>query len=340
HQGYLELGRKRSQRGGFVRVGRQEIQVGSRRLIADRNWHPVGQSFDALRLYGAIGRFGADVGVMVLGHARAFTIDDPSGDPDLATPVASPGSYAGYVELFAHLSRAIKLEALAIGLFERPTPWAPTTERNIINAGMRFFGEPLPGLTYDVESYAQGGTNLGLRHRAWALLSDVGYTFKHPLRPGGHLRYHHASGQACTGTPEEGCGNTSSTEFHRLFGLRHAFYGIVDRVAHSNLREVEVATKIRPHESVKLNLSYHFLQLDEPTGLWQNAPDQQVGRGWDPTNTDRNLGHEIDFIVNYRPYEPLMVQPGYGVFFPLEAARRLTGPAPQHFIYLWLIANF
>lgn len=40
------------------------------------------------------------------------------------------------------------------------------------------------------------------------------------------------------------------------------------------------------------------------------------------------------------PWKPLMIQPGYGVFLPMGAARLLQNSAPQHFAYLWIIAQF
>ena len=339
HQGYLELGLARGERSGHLRLGRQEIQVGSRRLLVDANWNPLGRSYDALRVVGASGMFSLDAGLMMLAPPSAFSVADASEDPELAVQVQSRGSYSAYMQFAVEISPALNIEGLALGISERPTAKLPTVERDIFNGGFRMHGRPAPGLTYDIEAYGQAGRELGLKQRAWAAFSTLIYTFKAKLRPGLNLRYNYASGQACTGSPEEGCGNQQSGEFFRFFGLKHARYGIADRVAHSNLRELEAGAQLAPHSTLKLNLSYHFFQLDEPTGRWRNTKGALVGAGWDATNTSRNLANEVDLLVTYRPWKPLFVQLGYGLFMPLEAARRLAGSAPQHFAFLWVIAR-
>ncbi|MCA9637836.1 MAG: alginate export family protein, partial [Myxococcales bacterium] len=340
HQGYLDVAGERGDRRGYVRVGRQEINIGDGRFIANRNWNTQAQSFDALRLHGEAGRFTGDAAVFMLAPPRDFTVADPGGDPALDQTIHTRGTYAGFVNLNGKFHRAIEADLLALGASERPTPAAPTNNRDIIMAGLRLHGEPLKGFIYDVQGYGQGGKNQGLRHQAWAALAGVGYTADHRLRPGTLIRYAYATGQACTGDPSTGCNNTTSTEFYRFYGLRHAYYGLMDQVALSNLRELEAQAFMTPHETLSLNLSYHFFQLDQASGRWQNGPDQNVGRVFDPTNTDRNLGQEIDFVANWRPWKQLMIQPGYGVFLPMGAARLLQNSAPQHFAYLWIIAQF
>ena len=339
HQGYLELGGARGEHSGYLRLGRQEIQVGSRRLLVDANWNPLGRSYDALRVVGASGIFSLDAGLMMLAPPSAFSVADASEDPELAVQIQSRGSYSAYMQFAIELSPALNIEGLALGISERPTAKLPTVERDIFNGGIRMHGRPAPGLTYDIEAYGQAGRELGLKQRAWAAFSTLIYTFKAKLRPGFNLRYNYASGQACTGGPEEGCGNRQSGEFFRFFGLKHARYGIADRIAHSNLRELEAGVQLAPHSTLKLNLSYHFFQLDEPTGRWRNTKGALVGAGWDATNASRNLANEVDLLVTYRPWKPLFVQMGYGLFMPLEAARRIAGPAPQHFAFLWVIAK-
>ncbi len=341
HQGFLEVGGERGDRAGYVRVGRQEIEVGSRRLFVDANWHPLGQSFDAVRAAGRVGRFAADAGFIVLDPARTFSAADPSGGEGETVDVRSRGTYSGYLQLATTLGERMTLEGLLLGISERPSPSAPTSERDILNAGLRLHGAPLAGLSYDVEAYGQAGRSLGLRHRAWASFSTLDYTFVGAtLRPGLALRYNYASGQACATGPEEGCGNQQSGEFYRFFGLGHARYGIADRAGHSNLRDLEVAAHLRPHRSVRLELAYHFLQLDEATGRWRQANGGLVGAGWDPSNTSRDLAHEVDLLVTLRSRKQPFVQPGYGLFVPLAGGRRIAGSAPQHFAFLWMIAKF
>ncbi len=350
HQGFLYLQGSKRAASGVIKIGRQELNVGSGRLIANRNWVPVAQSFDAVRLMGELGRWSADAGLMLLRSPGSFTIPHPSGDPTLTETISSSGTLSGYALLKLDLGRVGAVEALGIGLRERPSPSAPTASRDLINGGLRLYGAPLPGLSYDLEGYVQGGSNLGLAHRAFAGFATLKYALKLRARPSFTLRYNYASGESCEEGPEVGCGNRQSREFYRFYGARHPFYGILDRVANSNLRNLEVGASLRGRtihsgtgasfDRLRGSLTYNFIQLDKPTGAWRSAPDPLIGRGWDPTNTSRNLGHEVDLILSYKPLEKLTVQPGYGLFVPLEAGQRIAGPATQHFAYLMLLAIF
>ena len=340
HQGFLEIGGSRGERAGYLRVGRQEIVLGSKRLFADRNWNPNGQAFDAVRFHGQLGRFGADAVGLMLAPPQNFTVADPGGDPTLDRQVHSRGTYAGLFTLTSDLHRAFKSEVTVLGISERATPRAPTAKRDIVNLGGRIYGEVIPGLRYDVEGYAQLGENMGLRHRAFMGLGEVGYARATPHKPGVFGRYTYFSGDRCTTAPDQGCGNAESHDFYRFFGLRHAYYGLVDRVGPSNLADLEVGASIAAHPTVDISAGYHFFQLAQASGRWTNGPDQLVGKQWDPNNQSRNLGQEVDLVINWRPWKPLTIQPGYGVFVPLAAGRDLSGPAAQHFVYLWMIANF
>lgn len=64
------------------------------------------------------------------------------------------------------------------------------------------------------------------------------------------------------------------------------------------------------------------------------------GDGWDASNANRNLGHEVDLQISYKPWKYLAIRPGYSVFAKGPAARRLLPPAPMHFAYLWFVAEF
>lgn len=343
HQGYLEAGGGSEARGGFLRVGRQEIVLGSRRFFADRNWNPSGQAFDGLRLHGVRGRFSGDALAIVLGPPRTMSIDDPDDPAATTTTMRTRGSYVGALFLSATLRRGFKSQVIVVALSERPSPRRPDTRRDLVDAGARIFGEVGPGLRYDLEAHGQLGREQQLPHRAVAAWGELGYVLRrHRRRPGVFTRVTYASGSRCRSPPATGaCGEAASHDFYRFWGLRHAYHGIVDRAGLTNLLEVELGASMRPHDKLELTLDAHFFQLAEPAGRWIGGQgDRLVGAGWDPTNTRRTLGQELDLVVHARPLPPLTLQPGYGVFIPLAAGRELAGPAVQHFVYLWVIADF
>ena len=133
------------------------------------------------------------------------------------------------------------------------------------------------------------------------------------------------------------CGGSKSTEFFNFYPTNHVHYGIMDLFGWRNLRDLEAGFNFVPAKPLQFVATYHFFQLHQASGRWSNAGGANVGIGWDPNNTENNLGHEIDAVLTYRPWEPLMFRPGYGVFLPTGAGSTLGGPHAQHFAYLWLV---
>ena len=151
-----------------------------------------------------------------------------------------------------------------------------------------------------------------------------------------------ASGSRCTGSSAAGvanCGAATSSDFFNFYPTNHIHYGLVDLLGWRNMRDLEVSGSLAV-DWFSASLGYHFFQLNEASGRWRDAAGGQVGSGWDTTNTDRTLGHEFDVVATLKPWKPLMVQPGYGVFLPRKAGRTLGGDSPQHFVYLWLVTTF
>lgn len=239
------------------------------------------------------------------------------------------------------LHEAFNLEPSALLLVENPRAAAPNIDRKIATLGGRAFGAVNGGLfSYSLEGHGQIGRSGGRDHRAWAGAAEVGVALNQlKSQPAFRLGYSLASGEACD-APGGACGSGDSTEFHNLFPLNHAYYGLMDLFGWRNMRDLEFVASLSPAKMLELQASYHFFQLQEATGRWSNAGGFNVGRGWDPTNDDNTLGHEIDLVLTYSPIKQFMLQPGYGIFLPAGGGKLLGGNDPQHFLYLWLVANF
>jgi hypothetical protein len=333
HQGYLELGGGTPCYSGFVRVGRQEITYGSQRLIGDLGWDPNARSFDALRVHGENKLFKVDAFLALLAPPRTFTIVDPV-DPAVTETHRSTGSTVAAVQLAADLHQAFQPELYFLWDRARATPSDPSQERNVYSPGLRLSGDAVQGLEYDAEGYLQFGDVTGRDHFAWAFAAGVGYTYRQSeLEPRARAGYSMASGEACEGAPGSGCAAPESREFFNFYPLNHAYYGVLDLFGWRNIRDLELGVGATPLAGLEANLTYHFFQLHEAAGRWSNAGGATVGDG-DFTNARNTLGHELDVVVTYRPWEFLAVQPGYGVFVPAAAGKVLGGPGTQQFFYL------
>ncbi len=331
---------------GFVRAGRQEINIGNQRLVGALAWLPNARSFDALLVHGQAGRFSFDLFGALLQPPGVVSAPD-STDP-LAPDLTANSAGAQLTGLVFGVGIHDTVNAELVGLYDSADArdGALAFKRGIFNTGLRLFGEPISGLDYDVEGDLQFGENQGHDHFAWAWAGRLDYLWrKTKVTPGGHIGYAMASGEPCSGSPSASppyaCGNSRSREFFNFYPTNHMHYGFVDLAGWRNIRDLEAGLMIAHSPVLKrLEVKYHFLQLQNSTGRWSNAGGASVGIGWDPTNRDHNLGHEVDVFAVLKPWKPLLVQLGYGVFIPVGAGKKLGGSDPQHFLWLWLVVGF
>lgn len=345
HQGYLEVGGGKEGEGiaGWLRGGRQEISYGNQRLIGAFGWSPAARSFDALRGRLSYNNVWADGFLAALAPQQLVQTFDTTVYPNkLKGEVQSEGSWLRAVQLGANLHPAFNAEFLLLSLHARATPAAPATADDIANFGLRMHGKPVEGLAYDIEGNLQTGergvdTPAAMDHKAWAAAATVGYTLGKSIKPGLSVGAALASGNDCSGGPTTGgCKNTESNEFYNFFPTNHIHYGSMDFFGWRNMRDIELKAFATPLTDLRVTLAYHNFALVESSGRWSNAAGTNVGRGWDETNTETDLGHEIDLTVDAQPWKALSIQPGYGVFIPTGAGEVLGGPDAQHFFWLWI----
>lgn len=346
HQGWLEVGGSSDARklSGSLRVGRQEINWGSQRLIGALSWAPPARAFDAIALHGAIDRWTADAFVALMAPPSTFEVPVPTR-PDLPPEtVQTRGDQlvGGMLGFAAH--EAMSVEAVALADFADASVSAPTRERRILDFGARVWGNPHGGLHYEAEGHGQAGRDGAVDHRAWAWVASASYVHDAGrVKPGGKLGYAMASGSRCSGPrapgTSDGCAAGIDRDFFNFYPTNHIYYGLVDLLGWRNMRDLELGTSLAL-EWLSASVTYHYLQLQQPRGRWRDAGGALVGRGWEVTNPDHELGHELDVVASLTPWKPLMVQPGYGVFLPTGAGRTLAGSSAQHLVYLWIVATF
>ncbi len=347
HQGYFDLAGATGKLSGSLRLGRQEIIIGSRRLFAERPWNPNGQSFDALRLRGSSTVVELDVFAAMLAPPRTIEAQVDGEDVSISTR----GGYVGGAYLTIHAHPAIAIDAAMFWDYEGPTATDLNRDRRIISPGVRLHGQPVRGWNYELEGYYQAGAQFRLPHRAWALAALTSYEFDVDTRPTPYLGYTLASGQSCPPSEDGTCAlGERSTEFFDFYRRRHGYQGIADLALMRNIGDLETGVGLKPHSKLGLNVDYHLFHLQQPDGRWWRVPDNLVGAGFDPQNQARLLGQEFDFRLLARPFDAewqgrkldlLKIEVGYALFLPLAAARTIAGGSdPRHFWYLWFTTEF
>jgi hypothetical protein len=334
HQGYAEIGGERGKLHGWIRAGRQEVAWGRQRILGPLPWAPQGRSLDAVRMLGGMGMFELELLAAMIERPRSFTVEDGS--------IHTRGVTLGAMRLGIKAHDAATVELMALVDRAGPSPTQLARDRLVADAGIHVFGEPVKKvLTYDVEAHGQVGRWNGAQHRAYAFASIVRAQLPKPkAHPGVHLGYAMGSGNACRGEPGSACSPERSREFFNFYPTNHPPYGNLDLNDWANLRDLEGGLFVREDAGFEVSAIYHSFWLNDPRGTWTDSGSRLVGTGWDPTNTASHLGQELDVILTYTPWPPLMIQPGYGFFVPGAAARRIAGNDAQHFVYLWVVLTF
>lgn len=183
--------------------------------------------------------------------------------------------------------------------------------------GARFYGDiPNSSLDYDVDAALQYGRNEGLSQRAFAIHSELGYTFSHSWRPRLAAQFNYASGD---GSPNDGAGN----RFDGLFGARHAFYGFTDYFVSENLIQPALELRFHPDDKTEAGGFYRVIWLASAKDAWVNA-----GRS-DPTGDAGSfVGQEFDLYLKRQLTKHFSIEVGYAYFLPGSFVRD-TGDAPD-----------
>jgi Alginate export len=291
-----------STRPSFVRVGRQPITWGEGRLLGEDDWSPTGRSLDAVRARLVI----HDVAFEVLGA----TLTDPQDSAGLDA----------YGELFGARAEwaidplfAIELYGLGRVAQENPLVSLDRSVRGETYTGaLRLHGDSL-GWTWGAEGAYQLGhaSDLAADRAAWAAAAHVAYApdsvLLHPsLQVGGS----YASGDTHGSTYRA---------FDPLLPDVHRWHGAMDLFAWSNEAEVNARVAVEPWTGGYVALEYRYAELADPASPWRTAYLTTIGEALG--NTSRSLGHELDAVVRWTPWDPLTLEAGYSMFFVGAGAR-------------------
>ncbi len=321
HQGFFEL----SFDGGWLRVGRQDINYGHQRMLGSLNWTTSGRAFDALRLHASFG----DSQLDILGAVTRWVATVTQEDPDDPTDSLSDRSEGGYLAALYYTWAAIeafRLEAYVLFRHDGGVDGNIDRQRNIASPGVRLHGQPVAGMSYELEFVFQAGnvsddafTSGDDRHLALALAAELAYVVQVPFRPGFALGFSYASG---------GSGDDSLREFDNFFPTNHLFYGSNDLFSWRNLIHGYFRLSAAPQGApVRVSLNNHVFFLADPDERWAHAGGGTIGVN--ATNDERFLGYELDLNVAIPIRSWLKIAFGYSVFFPLGAGSDALLPGPD-----------
>ncbi|HNP29080.1 MAG TPA: alginate export family protein [Nitrospirales bacterium] len=281
-----------------LHVGRINLDVGSRRLVARSRFGNTSQAFDGIHW---------NLANEGLWHFRAFfsEIVLPTNTTDRL------GLFTNSRHLFWGFSyETHQIPWSRIQLYYFGTDEDAENER-VSRAhstfGLRLYQPPeMEAFDYDGESAWQIGTFDGHNHFAYFQHISFGYTFRLPWAPRIMAMYDYASGT------DSATGNYSQT-FDGLFGARRGEFtptGLFGPFFRSNISSPGIRVILNPRPELKLNLKFRAWYLAQSRDVWTNSGLQ------DPTGASGNvLGQDVEVRVQWDPYPNLSVDAGYDHFF-------------------------
>lgn len=318
HQAYVEIGGKPWR----ARLGRQELEFGSRRLIAAPTWTNLLRTFDAARV-----SYTSDlVDVSAFCGSVVACVDDHFNRRRHGER---------FCGLFATLKPAkdhkIDLYALRLHTWN-PDYYATGEDRakgehKRYTYGARAFGNITKRWTYDVEAAIQRGHYAHDRIRAWAFHADTAYTLDLPWQPTIQPLINIASGDR---NPADGVHGT----FDTLYSSTHGMYGgIADQITWMNARVLGLRLRAKPTGQLTLGLECHRCWLEDDHDAWYSTGKKAKRRDTTGRSGD-NVGCELSFWAKYAFSKRLEVEGGVSRFRAGHFVER-TGPGDgPSFCYL------
>ena len=286
--------------GLTARVGRQELLLGSQRLVSPLDWTNTRRTFEGFRATVRVKSVAVD-GFLT----RPVTVDTVElNERDPATtfwgvalrPVAPAAALAW------------ELYGLALAYDGAAPLWGYSGEHERVTVGGRLTGALGSPLTrFDLEGGWQTGT-LGDRDvSAWFMATDLTRSFPTvPLQPAATLGFDYASADA------DRADGTIGT-FHQLFPLGHAYAGFMDLLGRQNLIEARGVVTAAPTAALSARASVHrFMRADVGDAAYN------VGGGVlrPALGSERTIGTELNLTSGYQLSRYARIELGYGHFWP------------------------
>ncbi len=295
-----------------LRVGRQEMYLGSQRLLSALDWANTRRTFQGVRAYRTSEKLDVDafwVQPVIQNRNDFDSVDNNQNFAGLWTTYKPrKGTSADFYYLFLDNTNPVATGTGGV-----------VTGFNAHTLGTRYAGD-CDGRLWDFEAMLQLGDWANQDLVAGAATAGVGYHWKDaPLNPQAWIYYDWASGDA-----NPGQGSTRST-FQQLFPFGHYYFGYLDLVGRQNIHDVSAQFVTYPDKWITTILQVHRFWLAQSTDALYNAAGR-VTRN-DPTGLSGNdVGTEIDLLASFHlsAHSDLVV--GYSKLFAGSFIDR-SGPA-------------
>lgn len=282
-----------------LRVGRQELVYGDKRVLSNSDWSNVGRSFDAAKLSWKGEDKWVDLFWGSVVKAERYTFDDSDKNTHLAGLYGSMAPKKDIVTDAYLLYKYTDAE-------ETKGEDGKTGSQDIYTIGSRVKGK-INAWDYNGEIAGQLGKYGTDDVRAWALALAGGYTFDYAVKPRVGMELNHGSGDS---DPKDG----KHESFDILYPANHYKYGYSDFFSLKNMTDLRLTASCQPTKKWQVTGDVHFFWLDTVKDAWYDSKGKAIRK--DSTGTaDNFVGEEVNLLVNYTLNKNWKFETGYAHFF-------------------------
>ncbi|UWR24522.1 alginate export family protein [Sulfitobacter sp. S190] len=317
HEAYVEVGSE----DRFVRLGRQEMRLGSQRLVGWRDGTNVRRVWDGVRGVFALGDATLDAFALQLVDVETTGAFNDTSDDDrvLAGLYWSGAAPVGNLHLYY----------LFAGFDDRENIEGTADERRQ-TLGLRSFGENGPW-AWNAEAAYQFGRAGRDDIRAWTIAADISHQWRdRPLKPRLGLSANVASGDS-----DRGDGRLET--FNALYP-RGSYFSDIALLGPSNFINLRPSLQMFPRDDLLVYVDMNFFwRLDRNDGIY--SPSGSLLRG--PEGSDaRYVNTSLSAGVEWQARDDVLFSAIYARSHPGDFIRE-TGPSdPIDFIELTIKFTF
>lgn len=268
----------------YVRIGRQELNLGSTRLVSSLDWANTRRTFEGVR-----GMYSSDKLDVDLFFARPVIVDSKRFDF-----ADNNQNFAGaWVTYRPQKGQAIDTYYLYLDNHNKTTTGGIVTTPTVTHTiGTRYSGDK-DGFLWDFEGGAQFGDRGGNSIFAGFATAGLGYNWsKAAMNPTVWAYYDWASGDSLRNA---GKFNT----FNQQHPFGHYYMGFLDLVGRQNIRDLNMHLFLHPAKWITFNAQYHCFSLDKAAdALYSVAGNAGALRSANGT-AGGVVGQEIDILINF-----------------------------------------
>jgi hypothetical protein len=317
-QGYIEVG-KIEGNGVKVRAGRQDISIGSGRLVASADWSNVTKAFNIF--HGFV-------------TTDAMKVDIVAGTVILADPTRmdrpKPGEhfYVAY-SAFGKLIPQASLEpyTMAKTAMNVKGKDGKLGNADTIYGGARLLGKIPGGFDYSAEAVREFGSYSDETIQAFGYITGGGWTFaKAPWHPRLNGEYQFASGN-----------DDRKDHYHQgfdfLYGLQQPVTSLTGQFGWRNIETLKAGVETGPLKNLKVSLYYRNYRLATiEDGLYSGTNVETV---LNTKATSNHVGEGLENMWTWKATPKTTVGAGIATLTPgayLKQSNKTTG-----FLYPYVV---